>query len=169
MITGDGGDTERAERRLETQLGGLRVVATGGALAAIDWAERPSSFAAGTGTDGADGTALAAVRQLAEYFRGERSVFDLPLSLPEQPPLLRRVLEELGRIPYGETVSYGSLAARCGRPGAARAVGNALGRNPLPLVLPCHRVIRSDGTPGGYGGGRDRKRRLLRLEGALRP
>lgn len=115
--------------------------------------------------DPADRAAAEAARQLAGYLRGERRSFDLPLSLPGGPPFTRRVLEELARIPYGETVSYGRLAERSGRPKAARAVGNAVARNPLPLVLPCHRVIRSDGSPGEYGGGKERKRALLRLEG----
>ena len=72
----------------------------------------------------------------------------------------------MARIPYGETASYGELARRIGAPGAARAIGGACNRNPLPLVIPCHRVVASDGTIGGYGGGLDTKRRLLALEGA---
>lgn len=112
-----------------------------------------------------EAVAAAAVEQLFQYMNGERRAFELPLAPGDLPPFRRRVLRELARIPYGATASYGELAARCGRPGAARAVGNAVARNPLPVVLPCHRVIRSDGSPGGYGGGRGRKRALLRLEG----
>lgn len=136
--------------------------ATGGPAAA---ASRGAGGGAGPAAAGG-GVAATALRQLAEYLRGERRAFELPLAPGELPPFRRRVLAELVRIPYGATVSYGELAARCGRPGAARAVGNAVGRNPLPVVVPCHRVVRSDGSLGGYGGGRRRKRELLRLEGA---
>lgn len=171
---------EHATRRVETPIGVLTVRAGPSGLTGITW-EEDDGPRAGTesGSPPATGgkravlsaaemTADAGARQLGEFLRGERQSFDLVLALPEQPPFRRRVLEELARIPYGETVSYGRLAERCGRPGAARAVGNAVGRNPVPVVLPCHRVVRSDGSPGEYGGGRERKRRLLRLEGALR-
>lgn len=168
---------ERATRRVGTPVGPLAVTAGPDGVTRITW-EDPGGDPAppGDGTSGSeDGPrsgavagerAGAAARQLAEYARGERRSFDLELDLPDQPPFRRRVLHELGRVPYGETVSYGELAERCGRPRAARAVGNAVGRNPVPVVLPCHRVIRADGSPGEYGGGRERKRWLLRLEGA---
>lgn len=169
---------ERATRRVGTPMGPLAVTAGPDGVTGIAWegsggapgpaGDGPSGSEGGPGAgSAAEGRAEAAARQLAEYVRGERRSFDLALDLPDQPPFRRRVLRELARVPYGETVSYGDLAERCGRPGAARAVGNAVGRNPVPVVLPCHRVIRSDGSPGEYGGGRERKRRLLRLEGAL--
>ena len=105
----------------------------------------------------------AARRQLTEYFAGERRQFDLPLRLSGTEFQLR-VLEELQRIPYGETTSYGDIATRIGRPKAVRAVGAANGRNPLPIVVPCHRVIGSNGSLTGFGGGLGTKQALLRLE-----
>ncbi|MCY3968996.1 MAG: methylated-DNA--[protein]-cysteine S-methyltransferase [Acidobacteria bacterium] len=102
-------------------------------------------------------------RQLEEYFAGERRDFDLPLS-PHGTAFQRRVWAELRRIPFGETISYGELAARIGKPTASRAVGAANGRNPLPVVVPCHRVIGSDGRLTGFGGGLPTKQALLDLE-----
>ena len=104
-----------------------------------------------------------AVRQLDEYFAGERRDFDLPLHLTGTDFQVR-VLEELQRIPYGETTSYGAIAKRIGKPGAMRAVGAANGRNPIPIIIPCHRVIGSSGDLTGFGGGLDTKAELLRLE-----
>ncbi|MEJ2140127.1 MAG: methylated-DNA--[protein]-cysteine S-methyltransferase [Woeseiaceae bacterium] len=106
---------------------------------------------------------VEARRQLTEYFAGSRKQFDLPLSLSGTEFQLL-VLEELRRIPYGETVSYGDIAERIGRPAAVRAVGAANGRNPLPIIVPCHRVIGSGGDLTGFGGGLDAKEALLRLE-----
>ncbi|MFZ7096955.1 methylated-DNA--[protein]-cysteine S-methyltransferase [Luteimonas dalianensis] len=105
-------------------------------------------------------------RQLGEYFAGKRRSFNLPLA-PQGTPFQRQVWQTLAGIGYGETLSYGQLAARVGRPTASRAVGAANGRNPLPIVLPCHRVIGADGSLTGFGGGLPTKRFLLRLEGAL--
>lgn len=106
-------------------------------------------------------------RQLDEYFSGNRQRFDLAVDLALQADFNRRVLRELARVPYGEVVTYGELAARTARPRAARAVGTVMNRNPLPIVLPCHRVIGSTGKLVGYAGGLERKETLLRLEGAL--
>jgi methylated-DNA-[protein]-cysteine S-methyltransferase len=106
-------------------------------------------------------------RQLDEYFEGHRHRFELPLDIDSLADFNRRVLDELARVPYGEVVTYGELAARSARPRAARAVGTVMNRNPLPIVLPCHRVIGSNGKLVGYGGGLGRKEALLRLEGAL--
>jgi methylated-DNA-[protein]-cysteine S-methyltransferase len=106
-------------------------------------------------------------RQLDEYFEGKRQRFDLAVDLALQADFNRRVLRELARVPFGEVVTYGELAARAARPRAARAVGTVMNRNPLPIVLPCHRVIGANGKLVGYGGGLDRKESLLRLEGAL--
>jgi len=102
-------------------------------------------------------------RQLSEYFAGERREFDLPLKA-EGTPFQRRVWQELMRIPYGETISYGELARRVGQPAAARAVGSANGRNPISIVVPCHRVIGASGKLTGYGGGLPRKVWLLEHE-----
>jgi methylated-DNA-[protein]-cysteine S-methyltransferase len=106
-----------------------------------------------------------ALGQLEAYFAGERQSFELALALHGTPFQLR-VWQELQRIPYGETISYGELARRVGVPGAARAVGLANGCNPLPIVVPCHRVIGSDGSLTGFGGGLPIKRTLLVREGA---
>jgi methylated-DNA-[protein]-cysteine S-methyltransferase len=105
-------------------------------------------------------------RQLEAYFAGELREFDLPLA-PEGSEFQLRVWEQLRAIPYGETISYGELARRVGDPAAARAVGLANGRNPLPVIVPCHRVIGADGALTGFGGGLERKRRLLELEAGV--
>jgi methylated-DNA-[protein]-cysteine S-methyltransferase len=110
----------------------------------------------------------AVVTQLNEYFAGKRSAFELDLRPDGGSPFERRVWAALLEIPYGETASYGEIAAQIGHPGKARAVGRANGRNPIAIVCPCHRVIGSDGSLTGYGGGLENKRTLLDLEaGAL--
>jgi methylated-DNA-[protein]-cysteine S-methyltransferase len=103
-------------------------------------------------------------RQLDEYFAGQRTEFDLPLVVRRGSEFERAVWEQIAAIPYGETLSYGAIARAIGEPGGAQAVGMACNRNPLPLVVPCHRVIGSDGKLVGFGGGLDRKRFLLQLE-----
>ena len=105
-------------------------------------------------------------RELDEYFAGKRVEFDLPLDLTGAAEFTRGVLDELARVPFGEVTTYGHLAARVGRPRAARAVGTVMNRNPIPIVLPCHRVVGSTGSLVGYAGGLDRKQALLSLEGA---
>ena len=102
-------------------------------------------------------------RQLDEYFEGARHDFELPLDLVVNP-FDAEVLDELALVPYGETTTYGTLAARTGRPKAARAIGTVMNNNPMPIVLPCHRVIGSTGSLTGYGGGLETKRFLLELE-----
>jgi methylated-DNA-[protein]-cysteine S-methyltransferase len=106
-------------------------------------------------------------RQLDEYFEGRRQEFELPLDLALAKDFSRRVLEELALVPYGQVTTYGALAAQAGRPRAARAVGTVMNRNPIPIVLPCHRVVGSTGSLVGYGGGLERKQQLLTLEGAI--
>jgi len=108
-----------------------------------------------------------AIEQLGAYFAGRRSTFDLTLA-PAGTPFQLRVWELLRTIPYGETVSYGELARRLGTPTGARAVGAANGRNPIPIIIPCHRVVGSDGSLTGFGGGISIKRQLLDLEAAHR-
>ena len=116
-----------------------------------------------------DNSVLQATRvQLDEYFSGARKQFDLPLA-PQGTPFQTEVWQTLATIPYGETISYAQLAQRVGKPTAMRAVGAANGRNPLPIVLPCHRVIGADGSLTGFGGGLPTKQFLLELEGALAP
>ncbi len=105
-------------------------------------------------------------RELDEYFEGKREQFDLQLDLGAAAEFTRDVLAELARVPFGEVTTYGHLAARVGRPRAARAVGTVMNRNPIPIVLPCHRVVGSSGSLVGYAGGLERKQALLRLEGA---
>lgn len=107
-----------------------------------------------------------AARELDEYFAGRRHAFDLVLDLQLASGFRRTVLQHLPEIGYGSTASYGSVAAAAGKPAAARAVGTACARNPLPVVVPCHRVVRHDGSLGGYVGGPDAKRTLLDLEAA---
>jgi methylated-DNA-[protein]-cysteine S-methyltransferase len=108
-------------------------------------------------------------RELEEYFAGRRRRFDLVLDWALIGAFGRRVLKSTAAIPYGGYLSYREVAAEAGSPRGARAAGNALGSNPIPIVIPCHRVLRSQGALGGYGGGLDRKRFLLELEGALTP
>lgn len=108
----------------------------------------------------------AAIGQLSDYFEGRRRKFDLPLA-PAGTDFQRQVWHTLTRIPYGETISYGELARRIGNPRASRAVGLANGANPLPIIVPCHRVIGANGSLTGFGGGLPIKRTLLALEHAL--
>jgi methylated-DNA-[protein]-cysteine S-methyltransferase len=114
-------------------------------------------------TESAGGALTEAVRQLREYFAGRRTEFDLPLA-PEGTAFQRKVWRKLQEIPYGETISYGELARRVGNPKASRAVGSANGKNQIPIVIPCHRVIAGDGGLGGFGGGLPVKEKLLKLE-----
>jgi methylated-DNA-[protein]-cysteine S-methyltransferase len=114
----------------------------------------------------APGRLDTAARQLEEYFTGQRQVFDLPLDLRLSTGFRRLVLAHLPRIPYGQTESYAQVAAAAGSPRAVRAAGTACAANPLPIVVPCHRVIRSDGSAGLYAGGPEAKRTLLALEAA---
>ena len=139
----------------------------GGALTGVyfeDHRRGPSPAALGPRDD--DRPEFAAARwQLAEYFAGARTVFDLPLA-PRGEPFRQRVWSLLRQIPYGETRSYGQLARELGDPALAQAVGSANGRNPLSVIVPCHRVVGADGSLTGYAGGLERKRFLLELEGA---
>ncbi|TMJ98095.1 MAG: methylated-DNA--[protein]-cysteine S-methyltransferase [Actinobacteria bacterium] len=105
--------------------------------------------------------------ELDEYFEHRRTTFDVQPDLTVLPPFQQLVLDELGRVPYGATATYGGLASRIGKPRAARAVGGALNQNPVPIVVPCHRVVGASGSLVGYAGGLDRKRALLALEGAI--
>ena len=106
-------------------------------------------------------------RELDEYFAGKRQHFDVATDTRFLPEYNRVVLEKLARVEYGTTTTYGTLAAQTGNPRAARAVGTVMHRNPIPIILPCHRVIGASGSLTGYAGGLDLKERLLRLEGAI--
>jgi methylated-DNA-[protein]-cysteine S-methyltransferase len=117
----------------------------------------------GTDADPAEAAFAAPIRQLREYFAGQRTEFDLPLAL-DGTPFQRRVWAALVQIPYGQTISYGELAQEIGQPTAARAVGLANGRNPVSIIVPCHRVVGATGDLTGYGGGLARKQYLLAFE-----
>jgi methylated-DNA-[protein]-cysteine S-methyltransferase len=108
----------------------------------------------------------AVKRELDEYFSGARTTFDIDVDVATVPAFQQSVLRELARVPYGEVTTYGALAGRIGKPRAARAVGGALNRNPVPIILPCHRVVGASGSLVGYAGGLERKQALLKLEGA---
>ena len=124
-------------------------------------------FGAPRAPQGDAGAVAAAAIQLEQYFAGERTDFDLDVELAGTP-FERRVWEEVRAIPYGQTATYAEIARRIGRPGACRAVGRANGRNPVAVIVPCHRVVGSDGSLTGYAGGIEMKRALLDLEqGAL--
>jgi methylated-DNA-[protein]-cysteine S-methyltransferase len=159
---------------LETPVGGMLALVRGdGVLVALPFlgpADDPERTARrfSHGEEVAfDATPCELVaRQLAEYFSGERQRFDLSVA-PEGTAFQLRVWRALVDIPYGRTVGYGELARKLDRPEASRAVGRANAANPIPVILPCHRVVGADGSLTGYGGGLDRKRFLLRLEGAL--
>src|SRR4051812_44395401 len=141
---------------IDSPIGPLTLRATARGLSALRFGAVPGG--------GGDATVLAAARrQLDEYFAGARSGFDLPVDLAGTDFQLA-VWARLREIPYGATVSYGALAARVGRADVVRAVAAAVGRTPVPIVVPCHRVIGADGSLTGYGGGLPRKRALLDLE-----
>ncbi len=156
----------RAHVTVPSPVGPLTIVAEDGKITGLYMdAQRhaPGPAAFGLAADPADEPFAAAAAQLQAYFDGELTQFDLPLS-PAGTQFQRRVWAGLLAIPYGETVSYGELARRLGSPAASRAVGLANGKNPIAIVVPCHRVIGTDGSLTGYGGGLDRKRFLLALE-----
>jgi methylated-DNA-[protein]-cysteine S-methyltransferase len=169
-------EPDRAARRrytvVDSRIGELLLVGDGQALTGIEFdlgggaaPQRQAGSVARVGNDWvADRAALAdAAEQLRAYLAGELTVFDLPVAI-DGSVFQQRIWRLLAEIPYGRTTSYGLLAARLGRPSASRAVGLANGRNPIPIVLPCHRVVGASGALTGYGGGLDRKRWLLDLE-----
>ena len=151
---------------VETPVGPVVLVASRAGLREVLWAAR-CACSPDVGDESGTAAILAgAAAQLDEYFAGRRRAFDLPLDL-EGTPFQLEAWRALADIPYGETVSYGEQARRLARPHAARAVGSANGRNPLSIVLPCHRVVGADGSLTGYGGGLEAKRWLLEHERAV--
>jgi methylated-DNA-[protein]-cysteine S-methyltransferase len=150
---------------LDTPIGELRLVASETGLRSVYF---PGPTPVLDAADGESPVLEEAARQLSEYFAGERTDFDVPLDLVGTPFQVA-AWRGLASIPFGETVSYGEQARRLGKPDAVRAVGAANGRNPLPIVLPCHRVIGSDGSLTGFGGGLHVKRALLDHEAGVRP
>lgn len=147
----------------ESPLGPLTLVGQGERLRRLHFPGRGGRLSEGLRRPRALAPALA---QLEQYFAGERRAFELPLE-PIGSLFQRQVWEQLLAIPYGTTVSYKELARRLGRPGEAREVGAAIGRTPLPIVIPCHRVVASNGDLTGYLGGLQRKRALLDLEASV--
>lgn len=162
-----------AHATMPSPVGELLLVASDAGLVAIRFESnrhgsdpRESSVPAAQASPGEERVLLEVRAQLDAYFAGARTEFDLPLDA-RGTPFQRRVWEALREIPFGQTISYAELARRTGDVKAVRAVGAANGRNPIPLVVPCHRVIGADGSLVGFGGGLDRKRWLLRHEGEL--
>ncbi len=151
--------------RMESPLGPLRLTSNGSALTGIYMEDHSFGLEqSNQWVEQDDAAPLPEARQqLREYFDRQRTTFDLPLA-PEGTDFQRQVWQELERIPYGTTISYGELARRVGKPKGAQAVGAANGRNPLSIIVPCHRVIGANGSLVGYGGGLERKQSLLALE-----
>ncbi|MFE7181610.1 methylated-DNA--[protein]-cysteine S-methyltransferase [Streptomyces erythrochromogenes] len=151
---------------VDSPYGPLTLVASEGVLSGLYMTgqrHRPAEESFGERVAAGEEPFPEVVRQLAAYFAGELTDFDLPLRL-EGTEFQRSVWEQLARIPYGETWSYGELAAKLGKPNASRAVGLANGKNPVGIIVPCHRVIGASGSMTGYGGGVERKVRLLAFE-----
>ena len=153
--------------RVDSPVGPLLIAAGDDGLRLVEFESPKHPAKVGADWQQGGNAVIDATRaQLAEYFAGTRREFDLPLS-PQGTEFQRSVWWKLADIPYGQTISYAQLASRVGKPCATRAVGAANGRNPLPIVLPCHRVIGADGSLTGFGGGLPTKQFLLALEDAL--
>jgi methylated-DNA-[protein]-cysteine S-methyltransferase len=150
----------------ESPIGELLLLSNGKALTGLYMQPHRGKHAIPAGCQRDDAWFRPVVQQLHSYFAGELADFDVECAL-DGTPFQQRVWKALRKIPHGETISYGTLAKRVGRPGAARAVGAAVGQNPICIILPCHRVIGADGSLTGFGGGLDRKRTLLELESAV--
>lgn len=170
---------DAAYRTLDTPIGNLLIAATDRGVVRVAFASEGhdavldalaarlgSRILRMTSTRGVGGELDAAARELDEYFAGHRTAFDLPLDLSLATGFRRTVLGHLREIAYGSTESYAQVAEAAGSPRAVRAVGSACATNPLPVIVPCHRVLRSDGSLGGYLGGLEAKRALLALEAA---
>lgn len=151
---------------MDSPVGRLMLAARDGALTRIEFENESRAGEPGPGWHLEAGPFTEPIRQLRAYFAGHIQEFDLAL-VPDGTPFQKSVWGALQEIPYGQTRSYADIARRIGRPRAVRAVGAANGRNPLPIVIPCHRVVGKDGDLTGFGGGLETKRHLLQLEGAL--
>ena len=160
---------------VQTTIGRLWIAVSGRGLCRIEFDGPEDEFLAGLrrkyGVEPArDNVAIEQARsQVLEYLAGNRVSFDLPLDLEGVSPFHREALAACASIPYGQTRTYAELARELDKPGGARAVGNAMARNPIPLAIPCHRVLRSDGSLGGFGGGLSVKKHLLELEAGRLP
>lgn len=161
-------DTTIVRTRYTSPMGEMIVAATGKGLAGV-WFEGQKHLPPFGAWPVQDGHPMlrTAVKQLSEYFAGKRTTFELPLDLHGGTPFQQSVWQALLRIPAGGTTSYGDISHQIGKPAAVRAVGAAVGRNPVSIVVPCHRVLGRDGSLTGYAGGLERKSALLQLEGAL--
>lgn len=153
---------------LDSPIGPLLLAGNGVALSRVGFPSGKGRVAPRDGWRRTDDAFVEARRQLDAYFVGDLRDFDLTL-MPEGTPFQLSVWQALTSIPYGETISYGELALRLGRPGASRAVGAANGANPIPIIVPCHRVIGANGSLTGFGGGIETKRHLLALEARAGP
>jgi methylated-DNA-[protein]-cysteine S-methyltransferase len=162
-----GYDQEWVVNLADTPMGQLRLCFTEKGLTAIEFAEERTAPASEAPPPHLEPLIEAVTQQLRAYFAGHPADFAGLLLDPQGTPFQRRVWQELQKIPRGQAISYKDLAARVGNPKASRAVGQANGRNPIPLIIPCHRVIAADGSLGGYSSGLDRKRWLLKHEGAM--
>lgn len=166
-------DPSTVQARVASPLGPIVIAATASGLAGLWFADNQRYLPAqlsgpAAWPEDADHPILAQTRQqLHDYFAGRRSHFDLPLDLGGGTAFQQSVWRALQDIPQGSTISYGEVSRRIGKPKAIRAVGGAVGRNPVSIVVPCHRVMGASGALTGYGGGLDRKTALLTLEGAL--
>lgn len=149
--------------RISTPIGALLLIADAKALRFLHFPNEQARVRVAPDWTRGNRVIEKTARQLAEYFAGQRRTFDLPLA-PTGTEFQRRVWQALSTIPYGEARSYAAIAKAIGRPTAMRAVGGANGRNPIPIIVPCHRVIGAKGALTGYGGGLERKRFLLALE-----
>ncbi|GAA4898607.1 methylated-DNA--[protein]-cysteine S-methyltransferase [Tessaracoccus lubricantis] len=153
---------------MDSPIGPLTIIERDGALAAIYMTEHKHAPAPETFGERVDDALPEVTRQLHQYFDGERTDFDLPLN-PVGTEFQKSVWDEMAAIPYGQTLTYGDIAAALGRPTASRAVGAAVGRNPISIVVPCHRVVGHSGKLIGYAGGADRKEYLLAHERGANP
>ena len=162
-------DSSIVQTRYESPLGPMIVAATARGVAGVwfDGQRHLPDLAAWPQADAEHPVLALAVQQLQQYFAGTRTQFELPLDLQGGTPFQQSVWHALLGIPSGATDSYGALSQRIGKPAAVRAVGAAVGRNPLSIVVPCHRVLGANGALTGYAGGLERKAALLQLEGAL--
>ncbi len=161
---------------MESPLGTLRIASTDAGVVEITFGRNisPQEFLSHMVARGFDpvpdqNAIQPVVRQLTEYFQGSRNVFDVPVDFSGLSLFAKNVLQATAAVPFGGTATYSEIARQIANPGASRAVGNALGRNPVPIILPCHRVVPVDRSIGNYTGGTDIKVRLLSIEGALLP
>ncbi len=147
----------------DSPIGRMLLVGVNGVLEELHFPNSTKRLEIPTEWQEAEASFKETLQQLRQYFAGKRQQFDLPIS-PQGTPFQERVWQELRKIPYGETASYGTIAQRIGKPKACRAVGMANSKNPIPIIIPCHRIIGKDGSLTGFGGGLPVKKQLLELE-----